>query len=144
MLPYALAQILGGFCGAALVYANYESAIDAYEDGDFRTHLTASIFSTYPQTFMTTVGQFFSEVVATALLVICLFAIGDERNNPAGDFGPVVICLLIFALGAAFVSTPGIVKQLITDYVGLGNRLCSQSGSRSWTKIAYLRYRLWQ
>lgn len=61
-----------------------------FEGGDYRTHLTATIFATYPATFMTTVGQFFSEVIATAILIICLFAIGDERNNPAGDLGPLM------------------------------------------------------
>lgn len=128
-MPYAFAQVLGGFCGAALVYGNYKSAIDNAEGGDFRTHLTATIFATYPQTFMTTVGQFFSEVVATAILVICLFAIGDERNNPAGDFGPLII---FFREYASIINT---IFLIIDSHIWprrglwLGDWLRSQFGS---------------
>ncbi|CCG84506.1 protein of unknown function [Taphrina deformans PYCC 5710] len=122
LLPFTIAQILGGFCGAALVYGNYQSAIDSFEGGDFRTHATATIFSTYPADFLTTVGQFFSEVVATAILIICLFAIGDERNNPAGDHGPIVILFIIFGIGAAFGWETGYALNLARDF---GPRLLS-------------------
>ena len=71
---------------------------------------------------MTTVGQFFSEVISTALLIICLFAIGDEKNNPAGDLGPLVIFFLIFGLGAAFGWETGYALNLARD---LGPRLLS-------------------
>ena len=30
---YACAQVLGCFCGAAIIYGNYKSAIDVYEGG---------------------------------------------------------------------------------------------------------------
>lgn len=89
--------------GSAIVYANYKSAIDSFEGGaGIRTQKTAGIFATYALDALTPVGQFFSEVVATSILIIGLFAIGDEENNPAGDFGPLIIFFLIFGLGAAF------------------------------------------
>jgi aquaglyceroporin related protein len=45
-LGYICAQVLGGFVGAALVYANYFHAIDIFEGGH-RTQATASIFATF-------------------------------------------------------------------------------------------------
>lgn len=52
---YALAQLLGAMTAAAIVYANYKSAIDAYEGVGVRTvasasnpNGTAGIFCTYP------------------------------------------------------------------------------------------------
>lgn len=72
---YFLAQFLGGFVGAGIVYANYLSAIDWFEGGNgIRTvppasRATAGIFCTYPQDFMTRTGQFFSEFVASAILM---------------------------------------------------------------------------
>jgi aquaglyceroporin related protein, other eukaryote len=59
--PYILAQTLGAFIGAAVVYANYKSAIDMFEGVGKRTVTgptsTAGIFTTYPAPFLTTGGQ---------------------------------------------------------------------------------------
>jgi aquaglyceroporin related protein, other eukaryote len=81
---YMLAQILGAMCAAAVVYANYKSAIDVFEGGrDKRTvpgyssRATAGIFATYPAEFMTTTGQFFSEFIASSLLMFLIYAVKD-------------------------------------------------------------------
>ena len=46
---YIFAQVMGGLCGAAVIYANYFHAIDLYEGGrGIRTVPgTASLFSVY-------------------------------------------------------------------------------------------------
>lgn len=46
-LGYIFGQVLGGFVGAALVYANYIHAIDIFEGGHNRTQATASLFATF-------------------------------------------------------------------------------------------------
>lgn len=43
---YILAQVLGGICGAGIIYANYHSAIDLFENGQ-RTLATAGFFGTF-------------------------------------------------------------------------------------------------
>lgn len=84
---YFFVQFLGGFIGSGIVYANYISAIDWYEGGrGIRTvppaeKATAGIFCTYPQPFVTKASQFFSEFIATALLVFVTFALKDQHNN---------------------------------------------------------------
>lgn len=52
---YMLGQTLGTFCASGVVYANYKSAIDAYEGGShirtvpgYSNHSSAGIFCTYP------------------------------------------------------------------------------------------------
>ena len=46
---FLLAQILGAFIGAAIIYGNYLGAIDIQEGGSARTVPgTASLFATYP------------------------------------------------------------------------------------------------
>jgi aquaglyceroporin related protein len=82
---YFVAQILGGFVGSGIVYANYISAIDYFEGG-LRTvppapKATAAIFCTYPQPFLTKASQFFSEFIASALLMFVIFALKDPSNN---------------------------------------------------------------
>lgn len=84
---YLLAQFLGGFVGSGIVYANYYNAIDWFEGGSgIRTvppakKSTAGIFCTYPQPFLTKAGQFFSEFIASAVLMGVIFALKDKSNN---------------------------------------------------------------
>jgi aquaglyceroporin related protein len=45
---YIFAQVLGAWCGAAIVYGNYFHAIDIYEGGQgIRTMKTAGLFASY-------------------------------------------------------------------------------------------------
>jgi aquaglyceroporin related protein len=87
---YLLAQFLGGFVGSGIVYANYISAINWFEGGPgIRTvppapKATAAIFCTYPQPFVTKASQFFSEFIASALLMFVIFALKDPSNNGVG------------------------------------------------------------
>lgn len=83
---YFIAQILGGFIGSGIVYGNYISAIDFFEGHNLRTvppapNATAGIFCTYPQAFVTRTSQFFSEFIASALLMFVIFALKDPSNN---------------------------------------------------------------
>ncbi len=61
------------------VPANYKSAIDVYEGGPnirtvpgYSNHSTAGIFCTYPASFMTRTGMFFSEFIASTILMFCI------------------------------------------------------------------------
>ena len=94
---YLVAQVLGAFCASGVVYgtsilvfllfilqadcssANYKSAIDVYEGGShirtvpgYSNHSTAGIFCTYPAAFMTRTGMFFSEFIASTILMFCI------------------------------------------------------------------------
>ena len=54
---YILAQLLGGICGAAIVYGDYIHAIDAFEGGrDIRTLATAGFFGTFAVSYAISVS----------------------------------------------------------------------------------------
>jgi glycerol uptake facilitator-like aquaporin len=102
-LPYACAQVLGCFCGAAVIYGNYKSAIDEYEGGagirtvpGYSDTATAGVFNTYPQAFLSKTGQVFSEIVASTVLIFVIFALKDDNNLGAGNLTPLMLFLLIF------------------------------------------------
>ena len=110
---YLVAQFLGGFLAAGVVYANYTHAIDAVEGIGVRTvppseTATAGIFCTYPQAFLTKAGQVGSELVASTILMFVIFALKDETNtgamgkSGAGNLFPLALFFLIFGLGACF------------------------------------------
>jgi aquaglyceroporin related protein len=126
---YLVAQTLGAMVASAVVYANYKSAIDVFEGGsDIRTvpgysnHSTAGIFCTYPAAFLTRTGMFFSEFIASSILMFCIYAINDEKNNGAGNLGPLALFFLIFGIGACFGWETGYAINLARDF---GPRLMS-------------------
>jgi aquaglyceroporin related protein len=97
---YAVAQTLGAFCAAGVVYGNYKSAIDQFEGHGVRTvggnTSTAGIFCTYPAAFMTRTGMFFSEIVASTILMFCIYALKDDGNIGAGNLTPLGLFFVIF------------------------------------------------
>ncbi|KAJ6462023.1 aquaporin [Mycena vitilis] len=127
---YIAAQTLGGLVGAALVYANYFHAINIFEGGPhIRTLATASLFSTYALDYMTTVSCFFSEFLATAVLLVVVLAINDKKNcPPPAGLAPLVLFILILGIGAclgmetAYAINPArdLGPRLLTSMVGYG------------------------
>jgi aquaglyceroporin related protein, other eukaryote len=96
-------------CASAVVYGNYKSAIDAFEGGaNIRTvpgyseTATAGIFCTYPAPFMTRTGMFFSEFVASTILMFMIYALKDDGNIGAGPLVPLGLFFVIFGIGACF------------------------------------------
>jgi glycerol uptake facilitator-like aquaporin len=71
------------------VYFTYREAIEHFE-GATRTLATAGIWATYPQDFLTNFpGGLIDQIVGTAMLLIVIFAITDERNLlPTAALGP--------------------------------------------------------
>ncbi|RFU81924.1 aquaglyceroporin [Trichoderma arundinaceum] len=142
---YALAQLLGAMTGAAIVYANYKSAFDAFEGGaGIRTvtgpTATAGVFCTYPAPFMTRTGMFFSEFIASSILMFCIFALADPNNIGAGNLMPLCLFFLIFGIGACFGWETGYAINLARDFgprlvsymIGYGHEVWSAGGYYFW------------
>jgi aquaglyceroporin related protein len=142
---YACAQVSGCFCGAAVIYGNYKSAIDVYEGGpNIRTvsgkHPTAGVFCTYPQPFMSKTGQFFSEFIASSVLMFMIFVLKDDSNLGAGNLTPLMLFFLIFGIGATLGWETGYAinlardfgPRLFTYFVGYGHEVWSAGNYYFW------------
>jgi aquaglyceroporin related protein len=145
---YLVAQVLGAFCASGVVYANYLSAIIEYEGGaNIRTvpgsaslTPTAGIFCTYPASFMTKTGMFFSEFIASTILMFCIYALKDDGNLGAGNLTPLGLFFVIFGLGACFGWETGYALNLARDFgprlmsycVGYGHEVWSAGGYYFW------------
>lgn len=125
MQGFIFAQTLGGFIGAAIIYANYFHAIDIFEGGaGIRTMKTAGVFGAYavscfqphfnqtlahslicrgPQIdYLTDVSAFFSEVLGTAILVLVIVALTDKKSTaPPPALFPLVIFLVILGISSS-------------------------------------------
>ncbi|KAK7439535.1 hypothetical protein VKT23_017463 [Stygiomarasmius scandens] len=99
-IVYIFSQLLGGIVGAGIVYANYFHAIDIVEGGHgARTLTTAGIFSTFAAEYETNGSAFFSEFLATAMLLITVLAATDKHRNPPTYVFVLPFIIFLFTLG---------------------------------------------
>ena len=102
---YVAAQLLGGFCGAVVVYLYYKDHFDATDDPAAKL----GVFCTMPA-IMNKPRNLFCEVVGTFLLVFVILAIGNEQNTPEigmGSLGSLPVTMLIMAIGMSLGGTTG-------------------------------------
>lgn len=148
VIPYSLAQLAGAFAASAVVYATYFEALNAFDGGVRQVtgaQATAGIWATYPQTFLSNFpGGVIDQVVGTALLMAVIFAFTDNRNAPpAAGQGPVLVGLLVVAIGAAFGFNSGYAinpardfgPRLFTAVAGWGGEVFRAGHSWWWVPI---------
>jgi len=123
--PYCLAQLAGAFAASVVVYVTYLDALRAF-DGGTRQVLgpqgTGGIWATYPQPFLSPVpGGLIDQIVGTALLLVCVFALIDKRNcAPVASVAPVLIGAVVLGIGITFGYNSGYAINPARD---LGPRL---------------------
>ena len=137
LIPYSLAQTAGAFVAAALVYYNYLPAFHRVDPGLERT---AGVFTTFPAFPDFPQAGFLDQVIGTALLLLLIFAITDERNVPLGaNLSPLMIGLVVVAIGMSFGAMHGYAinpardfgPRLFTVVAGFRNNGITD-GSRVW------------
>ncbi|MBE5826228.1 MAG: aquaporin family protein [Butyrivibrio sp.] len=123
---YIIAQMLGGFCGAAILMVLYGDHIKATANDD----VVRGCFCTGPS-IPNPVLNFLSEFVATFVLVFTLAAIpgnaGDSAVSWVLVYGVIVACgasfggLTGYAMNAARDSAPRLAYQLLAPNFGKKN-----------------------
>jgi MIP family channel proteins len=143
---YVFAQLLGAFAGAVVTFLTYREAFDHFDGGVRQVSgpaATAGIFATYPQPFLSTFpGGFVDQVVGTALLLLCVFAISD-RKNAGGSGGPALVGALVAVIGMAFGMNAGYAinpardlgPRLFTLVAGWGSEVFSAGEHWWWVPI---------
>ncbi|HEX5113972.1 MAG TPA: MIP family channel protein [Pseudonocardiaceae bacterium] len=137
---YWLAQVVGAFAAAALVYAVYLSAINAFNGANNITSRadslgTFSIFATFPAQYFngSWVGPFVDQIVGTALLLAVIAALLDRRNSaPAANLTPFIVGLVVVVIGLSFGTNAGYAINPARD---LGPRVFTLIGG--WGHIAF-------
>ena len=114
---YILAQFLGAFAAAALVFTVYYFK---WITVDPNLDHTAGVFCTFPAVPGFWPG-FFDQVVGTALLLGLILAVVDKLNAlPGSNMAPFIIGLIVVAIGISFGGMNGYAINPARD---LGPRL---------------------
>jgi glycerol uptake facilitator len=139
--PYILAQVLGAFIAAALVYWNY---LPAFQAADPQLEHTAGVFTTFPAYPQVPSAGLLDQTIGTALLVLLVLAVIDERNQPPGaNLTPVIIGAVVVAIGMSFGGMHGYAinpardfgPRLFTAVAGFKNNGLTDGSKVFWVPI---------
>ncbi|EEY55271.1 aquaporin, putative [Phytophthora infestans T30-4] len=116
---YMISQVFGAFCGAFTIWVMHS-------------------FSTYPAEGISNYTAFYTEFIGTAMLVLSIYAITDQKNRPAGKYGNAfAFALMIMALGMAFGMNTGYAVNPARDFGSRLFKLCAGWGSKVFTSHHY-------
>jgi glycerol uptake facilitator protein len=141
VLPYITVQTLGAFAAAALVYWNYMPAFQAFDPG---LEKTAGVFTTFPAFPAVPFAGLLDQTIGTALLMLMILAITDERNQPPGaNLGALMVGLVVVAIGMAFGGMHGYAinpardfgPRLFTAVAGFKNNGLTDGAKVFWVPI---------
>ncbi len=114
VFPYIAAQMVGAFCGAALVYLNYRPA---FLRSDPSLSQTAGVFTTFPAFPDIPMAGFLDQVIGTAFLLIIIAAVGDEDNvAPPQWIQPLLVGLGVVLIGMSFGGMHGYAINPARDF----------------------------
>jgi glycerol uptake facilitator protein len=114
VLPYMLVQTAGAFVAAALVYWNYRPQFLTVDPTFERT---AGVFTTFPAFPTQLSAGLIDQTIGTALLLLMIFAITDERNTPPGaNMTPLMVGLIVVVIGMAFGGMHGYAINPARDF----------------------------
>lgn len=123
VLPYIIAQMLGAFCGAALVYFLYQNLFVEFETihqiqrGSAESLAQAGVFATFPHPEINLSQAFVSEMVGTMLLMCLIMALTDDGNGvPRGPMAPLLIGIAVALIGVAIGSLTGFALNPARDF----------------------------
>ncbi|GHH84752.1 aquaporin [Streptomyces sulfonofaciens] len=141
VVPYWAAQVAGAFVGAALVYAVYHSAINAFDSTikapktGGHTLQTFSIFATFPAPYFHggIWGPLVDQIVGTAFLVLFVVALIDLRNQSVkANLGPLLVGFVVAAIGMSYGANAGYAINPARDF---GPRLLAYT--EGWSSLAF-------
>jgi glycerol uptake facilitator protein len=141
VLPYSLVQVAGAFVASALVYWNYRPQ---FLTVDPTLERTAGVFTTFPAFPLQPMAGLLDQTIGTALLLLMIFAITEERNTPPGsNMTPLMVGLVVVAIGMAFGGMHGYAinpardfgPRLFTVVAGFKNNGLTDGSGVFWVPI---------
>lgn len=143
VLPYIIAQLLGGICGGLAVYIFYKDHFDVTEDKDIKL----AVFATSPA-IRNYRRNLVCEIIGTFVLVLVILFMGMEANSTVlkgeggmntpiglGTIGALPVSFLIVVIGMSLGGTTGYAINPARD---LGPRIAhaiapiKDKGSSDW------------
>lgn len=111
---YISAQMIGGFIGALIVYTFYYAKFMKVDPNLLHS---AGIFATFPAIKTSFMPGFLAEIIATAILMFGIFAIGDHfAHEKSGYLASFAVAALIVGIGMSFGAMHGYAMNPARDF----------------------------
>jgi glycerol uptake facilitator protein len=102
VVPYIIAQFIGAFLGAVLVWLAYYEHFKASTNAD----LKLAVFCTAPA--IRSLGwNLITEIIGTMMLLWGVLGIGATGNNMQGYLAPYLVGILVFSIGLSLGGPTG-------------------------------------
>lgn len=140
---YSLAQFVGAFLAAFMVFIIYLDAIRNNRDGMYSLE-TAGIFATYPIDKLSIFGGFFDQLVGTSILVMVVLALNDKKNVKMSQGMPAIfVGFTLIVIGVALGYNCGyainpardLSPRLFTLVAGWGTKTFSAGHYFFWIPV---------
>jgi glycerol uptake facilitator-like aquaporin len=125
------------------VFVTYHEALNKIDPE--RTLRTAGIWATYPQDYLSNVpGGLVDQIVGTALLMMVICAVSDQRNMKVpAVFGPVLVGATVLAIGMTYGLNSGYAinpardlgPRLFTYVAGWGPQVFTANNHWWWVPV---------
>lgn len=133
VLPYIIAQMLGGIAGGIATYIFYKDHFDATEDKDIKL----AVFCTAPaiRNFR---RNLVCEILGTFILVLVILWMSEGSNNAEvglGTIGAIPVAFLIVVIGMSLGGTTGYAINPARDMgPRIAHAICpiKDKGSNDW------------
>jgi len=99
---YIIAQLVGAFIGAVIVWLAYKTHFDVTENKD----LKLAVFCTAPA-IRNTLWNLMTEIIGTFVLVGGVVWIFNPNNGIAGGLGPIAVGFLVWSIGLSLGGPTG-------------------------------------
>ncbi len=113
VIKIIMAQTLGAFCGAIVVWLVYYPHWEITHD----SALKRQVFCTQPS-IRHTPSNFFCEFIGTVLLVFCVGAIfgHSQVHHPASGLGPYLVGVIVWGIGLSLGGPTGYAINPARDF----------------------------
>lgn len=143
MPTFALAQFLGSFCAAAILYVNILPDLDQLDGGTRQVlgpNETLTIFSTTPRISVDAMRAVGTETACSAILLFINFAIMDRCDVSIRALQPILVGMLVtlISLGMGVNTGPSMNPardfgpRLFTALAGWGTDVFTTNGYYFW------------
>lgn len=114
VVPFIAAQTLGACVGSALMWVFYAGQFRMTEDANTKLQ----VFCTEPA-IRNPLANFFSELIATSVLLLVIGAIGSRSlaaAGPAPGLSPYLVGILVWSIGMSLGGTTGYAINPVRDF----------------------------
>ncbi|CCF60628.1 hypothetical protein KAFR_0L00210 [Kazachstania africana CBS 2517] len=113
---YVAGQLFGAIFGCLIAFGLYKEVIVEAFTNWWDHEAVGAMFCTMPMPFLSSARQFLSELLCTAMLQACIFALTDPYTSLSTNVFPILLFILVFVINASMSLQTAASMNLARDF----------------------------